>query len=118
MFGFSEFTSIDLLVVAFMILATVSLLSVGLMFIIRNRIAQRIFFYSTTAFTLYLSYVGLYIGIAGFFTPQIVAGVVVLNLALSAVALQIFSRGSKRLFLIARIVSAAALIGAFFTAFC
>ena len=43
------FTSLDLLVVVFMALAAVTLLSLCLMFLIRNNTARKVFFYITSA---------------------------------------------------------------------
>ncbi len=110
------FTSLDLLIVVFMILAAVTLLSLCLMFFLKNKTAKRVFFYIATALVLYVSWVGFRIGIGGLFYGQIIMGIITANLGLSALFLDIFGKGSNRLFLIARIVSVASLVLAFVNA--
>ncbi len=103
------FTSLDLLVVAFMILAALTLLSICLMFLIRNRIVRRVFFYIVSALGLYISWVGFRIGIGGLFYIQIAVGILTALMFIGAFVLERVSRGNRVIFLIARIVSAAAL---------
>ncbi len=103
------FTSLDLLVVAFMILAALTLLSICLMFLIRNRIVRKVFFYIVSALGLYISWVGFRIGIGGLFYVQIAVGILTAMTIIGAFVLERVSRDNKVMFLIARIVSAAAL---------
>lgn len=110
------FTSLDLLVVAFMILAALTLLSICLMFLIRNKTVQRIFFYIVSALGLYICWVGFRIGLGGLFYVQIAVGILAAFMIIGAFVLERVSRGNRVMFLIARIVSAAALALALFNA--
>ena len=52
-------TSLDYLIIVFMGLAALTLLSLCLMFFMKNKTAKRIFFYIVLATALFPSYVGL-----------------------------------------------------------
>ncbi len=104
------FTSLDLLVIVFMVLAAVTLFSLCLMFLIRNKIVKRVFFYITSAIGLYLSWVGFRIGFGGFFPIQIIVGIVTALMCIGAFILERVSKGNEKLMLIARIISSAALV--------
>ncbi len=104
------FTSLDLLVVVFMILAALTLLSVCLMFLIRNKIAKRVFFYIVSAIGLYMSWVDIRIGFGGLFPVQIAVGIVSALICIGAFVLERVSKGNEKLLLIARILGAAALV--------
>ena len=110
------FTSLDLLVVVFMALAAVTLLSLCLMFLIRNNTARKVFFYITSALGLYMSWVGFRIGYGGLFPIQIALGIVTALLGIGAFILERVSKGSSKAFLVARCISAAALVIGFFNA--
>ncbi len=110
------FTSLDLLVIVFMILAAATLLSLALMFLIRNKTAKRVFFYITSALGLYMSWVGFRIGFGGLFPIQMVVGVVTALACIGAFILERVSKGNDKMLLIARIISAAALVIALFNA--
>ena len=110
------FTSLDLLVIVFMALAAVTLLSLCLMFLIRNKTARRVCFYVASALGLYVSWVGFRIGIGGLFPLQIAIGVLTALLCVGAFVLERVSKGSDKMFLLARILSAAALVIGFFNA--
>ena len=109
------FTSLDLLVIVFMALAAVALLSLSLMFLIKNIRAQRACFYVATALALYVSYVSIRIGL-GLFPMQVALGIVAALAAAVAFVLERSSKGNPGSFLIARILSAAALVLALFNA--
>ena len=110
------FTSLDLLMIVFMALAAVTLLSLALMFLIRNKTARKVFFYIASALGMYVSWVGFRIGIGGLFPIQIVIGILTALMCVGAFALERVSKGNNRMFLIARIISAAALVIGFFNA--
>ncbi len=108
-------TSLDLLVIVGMALAAVALLALSLMFLLRNRTAKKVFFYLASALGLYASYVGIYIGL-GMFTMQVVIGAVVAVVSIGAFVLERVSKGNEKMFLIARIASALALVVGLFNA--
>ena len=110
------FTSLDLLIIVFMALAAMTLLSLALMFLIRNTTARRVCFYVASALGLYVSWVGFRIGIAGVFPIQIAVGIVTALLCIGAFVLERVCKGNPKAFLAARILSAAALVIGFFNA--
>ena len=103
-------TSLDYLVIVFMGLAALTLLSLCLMFLIRNKKARRVFFYIVLAMSLFLSYVGLYIGLVGWFTTQIAVGVLTVLLSIGAFVLDMISKKDEKKLLIARILGAVTII--------
>ena len=111
------FTFLDLLVVVAMALAVASLLALALMFLLRNKTARRVCFYVTSALSLYLTSVGLRIGIGGLFTGQIAVAVMTALLGIGAVVLERVGRKSPKLFLLARIACATTTLIAFCNAF-
>ena len=110
------FTSLDLLIIVFMALVAVTLLSLCLMFLIRNKTARKVFFYIASALGLYVSWIGFRIGIGGLFPIQIVIGILTALMCVGAFVLERVSKGNNKMFLIARIISAAALVLGFFNA--
>ena len=106
-------TSLDLLVIVFMILAATTLLSLCLMFFIRNETAKRVFLYIASALGLYMSWVGFRIGFGGMFPLQMGIGILTALMCIGAVVLE---RRNTENSLVARLISAAALIVAFFNA--
>ncbi len=109
-------TSLDLLVIVFMALAAVTLLSLCLMFLLGNKRAKRVFFYITSVLGLYMSWVGFRIGFGGLFPIQMAFGVVTALMCIAAFVLERVSKGKDHMFLLARIISAAALVIGFFNA--
>jgi hypothetical protein len=109
------FTSLDLLVVVFMALAAVTLLSLSLLFLIRSKKVQRICFYIVSALGVYMAYVGIRIGF-GMFPIQVAIGIAVVLACIGAFVLERVSKGNKKMFLIARIISASALVLGLFNA--
>ena len=55
-------TSLDLLVIVFMVLASVSLLALSLMFLVRNPRIKKVCFYIVALLGIYMGYVGFRIG--------------------------------------------------------
>ncbi len=110
------FTSLDLLIIVFMVLAAVTLLSLCLMFLIRNKTAGKVFFYIASVLGLYVSWVGFRIGFGGMFPLQIVIGVLTALMCVGAFVLERVGKGDSKKFLIARLISAAALVIGFFNA--
>ncbi len=109
-------TSLDLLVIVFMALTAVTLLSLCLMFLVRNKRAKRVIFYITSALGLYMSWVGFRIGFGGLFPIQMALGAVTALMCIAAFVLERVSKENSKMFLIARILSAAALTIGFFNA--
>jgi hypothetical protein len=109
------FTSLDLLVVVFMALAAVTLLSLSLLFLIRSKKVQRICFYIVSALGVYMAYVGIRIGF-GMFPIQVAIGIAVVLACIGAFVLERVSKGNEKMFLIARIISASALVLGLFNA--
>ena len=110
------FTSLDLLIIVFMALAAVTLLSLALMFLIRNKTSRKVFFYTASALGLYVSWIGFRIGIGGLFPIQIIIGILTALMCVGAFVLERVCKGNNKMFLIARIISAAALVLGFFNA--
>ncbi len=110
------FTSLDLLVIVFMVLAAATLLSLALMFLIRNKAAKRVFFYITSALGLYMSWVGFRIGLGGLFPIQMAVGILTALMCVGAFVLERVGKGNDKMLLIARVISAAALVVALFNA--
>ena len=110
------FTSLDLLVIVFMVLAAITLLSLALMFLVRNKTAKSVFFYITSALGLYMSWVGFRIGFGGMFFIQIIIGIVTALMCVGAFILERVSKGNDKMLFIARILSAVALAIAFLNA--
>jgi len=103
-------TSLDWLIIVFMGLMGATLLSVILMFVLKNKKAQAVCLYVTAALGLFLAYVGISIG-SGMFLGQMTVGVLVGMASIASVVLGIVAQKThnEKLFLIARIVAAAAL---------
>jgi len=104
------FTSLDLLVVVFMIMAAMTVLSLCLMFLIRNKTAKKVFFYIVCAFALYTAYIGFRIGLSGYFQSQIAISFLTVIMVIGAVTLELLSKRNDKFSLYARVLSAAALM--------
>ncbi|MBE6631637.1 MAG: hypothetical protein E7623_02925 [Ruminococcaceae bacterium] len=101
--------SLDLLIIVFMGLTAASVLSSILMFVLKNRTAQRICLYLSAALGLFAAYGGIMIGFP-YFMGQFFAAVIFGLASVAAVVLERLSRGDEKLFLIARIAAAASLV--------
>ena len=104
------FTSLDMLIIVFMALAAVTLLSLALMFLIRDKTARKVFFYVASALGLYVSWIGFRIGIGGMFTIQIIIGILTALMCVGAFVLDRVNKGNDKTFMIARFISTAALV--------
>ena len=103
------FTFLDLLIIVSMVQIAVSLLSLALMFLIRNKKIQHVCFYITVALSLYIGYVGIRINWPDFF-GQAVLGAGLALVGIGSLALERFGKNDDRMFLCARIAASAALI--------
>lgn len=102
-------TFLDLLIIVSMVLIAASLLSVVLMFLIRNRKVQRVCFYIAAALSLYIAYVGIRINWPDFY-GQAVLAVVLALVSIGSVVLERVKKNNDKIFLITRIAAAAALV--------
>lgn len=109
-------TSLDWLIIVFMGLAAATLLSVCLMFLLKNKNGKRVCFYIVAALALFVSYIALYIGLGGWFPGQIFFGALTALTAVGAVVLNLISKNSEKGQRIARILATAALIVGFVNA--
>ena len=110
------FTSLDLLVIVFAAFAAITLFALALMFLIKNKTAKRVCFYVTSALGLYISWVGFRIGLGGWFPIMMAVGILTALACIGAFILERASRGNNKMFFIARILSASALVIGFFNA--
>lgn len=102
-------TSLDLLIIVSMVLIAASLVSLVLMFVIRNKIVRRVCFYIAVALSLYIGYVGIRINWPDFFGQAMIAIMMAL-VSIGALVLSLVKKGSDKLFLAARIAAASALV--------
>lgn len=103
------FTSMDLLIIAVMALAAAGLLGMALMFLIKNKTAQRVCLYIVAALAVYIGYVGIRINYPGFILQVALAGVLAL-FAIGAVVLERVKKGEDKVLMFSRIATAAALV--------
>ena len=110
-------TSLDWLVIVFMGLAALTLLSLCLMFLLKNKTAKNVCFYIVAALGLYVSSIALRIGFGGWFVTQIFFGVLTVLMALGAIVLKLtVGKNNEKYQKIARILAAASLIVGFINA--
>ena len=109
-------TSLDLLVIVFMVLASVSLLALSLMFLVRNPRIKKDCFYIVALLGIYMGYVGFRIG-SGLFPVQTALGVLVAVAAIASIVLALTCKNNEKKFKIARLVAAGSLIVGFANAF-
>lgn len=108
--------SLDLLIIVFMVLAVVSLLSLSLMYLIRNKKVKEVCFYIVAALGIYFCYVGSQILLPGF-PGQFAISAVMGALSVSSIILHCKNKDDEQKFLIARIMATVALIGGAIAAF-
>ncbi len=101
-------TFLDLLIVVSMVLITVGLLSVALMFLVKNKKVRQVCFYIAVALGLYIGYVGIRINWFGFSGQAAFAALLAL-IGVGAFVLERVKKDSDKAFLFARIAAAAAL---------
>lgn len=109
-------TSLDLLVIVFIVLAALTLLSLCLMFLLKNTVARRVFFYVLSVIGIYVSWIGFRIGYGGYFPIQMAVGVLTAASFVGAFVLERVFRKNGKVFLISRIASAVTLAVAFYNA--
>ncbi len=109
-------TSLDLLVIVCMAVAALTLLSVSLMFLIKNKTAKKVFFYITTALGLFVSVAAFLVGFSGFFPIQMAISLLTAWLSIAAIVVSIVCRKYKWTFLAVRLASVAALVIGFINA--
>ena len=109
-------TALDFLTLAFIGLSALSLLAVCLMFLVRKPVARKVCFYIVVILCIYMAYVDLYIS-SGFFLGQTIVAVIVGLTGIATVVLERLSNNDNKKFLIARILSAIALVIGMFNAF-
>ncbi len=110
------FTSLDLLIIVVMALAAAALLSIALMFLIKNKTVRQVCLYIVAALGLYMGYVGIRIHYCNLPLQMLLAGIFGLT-AIGAVALERIGKGDEKRSLIARILATAALIFGMINAF-
>ncbi len=110
------FTSLDLLIIAVMALAAAGLLALALMFLIKNKTAQRVCLYTVSALGLYMGYVGFRIHFPGFPVQMLLAVALGLT-AIGAVVLERLGKDDEKKFCIARILAAVAMVAGMLNAF-
>lgn len=103
------FTSLDLLVIVFMGLAALTLLSLCLMFLLRNKTAKRVCVYIVSALGIYMSSVAIRIG-GDLFFDKVVIGIITALVCVVAIVLDILGKKNQKLFPVSRILAAAGLI--------
>lgn len=110
-------TFFDLMIIVVMALAASALLGLALMFLIKNKIVQRICLYVIALLGVYVGTVGWRINWLGF---EFQAGLAVLlaSVSIGAVVLERVAKNNRVCFLIARIAAAAALVLGMINAFC
>ena len=110
------FTFLDLLIVVVMALAAASLLSVVLMFVVKNKTVRRVCFYIVAALGVYVGTVGFRINWLGF-EVQAALAVALALLCVGAVVLERVKKGDDKVFLLARGMAAASLVVGMVNAF-
>ena len=99
-----------------LVLAAVSLVSVALMFLVRNTMVRRVCLWIVAALGVYMGYVGLRIMWINSAEQSALAVLMALT-SIGAFVLERLSKNSKKRFLIARIMASAALVIGMLNAF-
>lgn len=103
------FTFLDLLVVVFMVLGALSLLSVLLLFLVRNEKVKKVCFFVTAVLGIYIGTVSA--RIMWLDAPvQMVLGILFSLVSIAAVVLELRAKDNAKLHKIAHIVAAASLV--------
>ena len=95
-------TSLDWLIIVFMAFTAFALLSLCLMFFLKNTVARRVCLYVSSAFAVYVSTVAFRIGSG--------ASCITALLAVAAVVVERVFKNKPKTLLIARIMSASAMV--------
>lgn len=110
-------TSLDWLVILFMGLAFASLLSLALMFLLKNKVVRYIAMGLVLATAASAAFFGFMVGITGYFMGQLAIALLSFSLIAAAIVLGIIGAKRPKLFLVARIVAAASLVLGMLSAF-
>ena len=110
-------TSLDLLVILFMGLAFAALLSVVLMFLIKNKVVRYVAMGAVLVTAACAATFGFLVGFAGAFLGQIAVAALAVLLIPTAIVLSIIGAKHKNLFLVARLVSVASMVLGMLSAF-
>lgn len=102
-------TFLDLLILVALALLAAGVVTMALMFLVKNRKVQKVSLYLTGALAVYLGYVGLRISWPMFMGQAVVAIVAALA-GIAAVVLERLSKDNEKQFLLARVLSAAAVV--------
>lgn len=110
------FTSLDLLIVVVLALGAAGLLSLMLMFLVKNQRVRQVCLYVVAALGLYMGYVGFRIHYPGFMPRMLVAVVLGLT-ALGAVVLERLGKTHEKKLHAARLLAAVAMVAGMVNAF-
>ena len=110
------YTSLDLLIIAVMVIAAVGLVALALMFLLRSPKARRVCLYMGAALGMYLGYVGLRINLHGFALQSALAVALALA-AIAAVVLVIKRKDDEKMFRLARLMTALSVVVGMMNAF-
>ncbi len=110
-------TSLDWLVILFMGLAFASLLSLALMFLIRNKIVRYVSMGIVLASAAGAAFFGFMVGFSGYFLGQLAISLLAVALIVAAIVLGIIGAKRPKLFLVARILAAASVVFGMLSAF-
>ena len=103
--------SLDALIIVFITMAGLSIISVALQFIVKNKKLQKASFYLAAALGTVLSiFKYLSTPLTGLYTGQIVLGFALGALAIAAVVLQLVKKDEKS-FQLAKVLTAVSVIG-------
>ena len=103
------FTFLDLLIVVSMVLIAASLVSVVLMFLVKNKVFRQVCLYISVALSMYIAYVGIRINWPDFFGQAVIA-LMMAGVSIGALVMSLVKKDSGKLFLAARIMAAGALV--------
>ena len=103
------FTFLDLLIVVVLALAAAGMLAMALMFLIKNKLVQRVCLYVVIALGVYIGTVGFRINWLGF---EVQAGLAILMalVGIGALVLERVKKNDEKMFLLSRIMAAGALV--------
>lgn len=102
-------TFLDLLILVSMGLIAAGMLSLVLMFLVRNKKVQKVCFWIAAALGVYIGSVGIRINWPGFYGQAVLAGALML-VSVAALVLERLRKDDEKMFLHARIAAAASLV--------
>ena len=108
--------SLDIMMVVFMMVSVASLLSLGLMFLVRSSQIKKMCFYIVAALGIYIGSVGVRIG-KFVFPVQSAVGVIVAVVSIAAIVLAVTRKDEEKKFQMAQLMAAGALMAGFINAF-